>query len=176
MKKRLQHHLDLNLTVRLEWQPRDLWLGAYWERRGDRTHLWLVLPPFGLPCLPIHASWDNIKVEEPVMVHVFNQEYVLLWRTQLLRGSAQFKDMTRVGVLRVPDVGSMHVLTVQPFGERGDEIYVQVQDTRIAPEVPDMRTIGDGVGYTSWESYKADYAEQHAPRRPEPQWGKDVQP
>lgn len=58
------------MKIRLEWQPRDLWIGAYWAIKkehgvytmgtpGDREtvavrqdylHVWVCL----FPCLPVH--------------------------------------------------------------------------------------------------------------------------
>ena len=48
---------------RFEWQPRDLWVGVYWERRphacdfdtcwNNSLHVWVCL----LPALPLHLSW-----------------------------------------------------------------------------------------------------------------------
>jgi hypothetical protein len=45
-------------TVRVEWRPQDLWIGAFWKREEHggfilRTFdLWVCL----VPCLPIHFS------------------------------------------------------------------------------------------------------------------------
>jgi hypothetical protein len=39
--------------VRIEFKPRDLWIGAYWKRLGNTLDLWVCL----LPCLPIHFCW-----------------------------------------------------------------------------------------------------------------------
>jgi hypothetical protein len=53
----------MSLTVHLEFQPRDLWIGVYYEQRHNDQHA-LVLPdPVVIewhvwiclvPCLPIH--------------------------------------------------------------------------------------------------------------------------
>lgn len=39
-------------TVALEWKAADLWVGAFWDRRGPLLNLWVCL----LPCLPIHVQ------------------------------------------------------------------------------------------------------------------------
>lgn len=52
----------VGLRVRLEFVPRDVWVGAYWRRDTARDNapfafdsydLWLCL----LPCLPLHVTW-----------------------------------------------------------------------------------------------------------------------
>jgi len=62
------------VRVRLEWQPRDLWIGAYWERRWARPEdgppqdrqryrvydLWVC----ALPCLPLHLRWLRLGAKE----------------------------------------------------------------------------------------------------------------
>lgn len=42
----------MSITARFEWRPRDLWIGGYWERRGDGLHIWLCL----VPMLPLHIT------------------------------------------------------------------------------------------------------------------------
>ena len=42
------------MRVRVEFVPRDLWVGAYWKP----GHLWLCL----LPCLPIHLDWERVEL------------------------------------------------------------------------------------------------------------------
>ena len=39
-------------TLALEWKAADLWIGAFWDRRGPLLNLWICL----LPCLPIHVQ------------------------------------------------------------------------------------------------------------------------
>lgn len=58
------------VRVRLEWLPRDLWVGVYWEYRphactyevcyNNRMHVWIGL----LPALPLHVSWLVRRVRE----------------------------------------------------------------------------------------------------------------
>ncbi len=36
-----------------EWQPQDLWVGAFWKRIGNCWDLWIC----ALPCVPLHISW-----------------------------------------------------------------------------------------------------------------------
>jgi hypothetical protein len=40
------------MSIRLEWQPADLWIGVFWQRSGEVLHLWIGI----LPCLPIHLQ------------------------------------------------------------------------------------------------------------------------
>lgn len=39
-------------SVRLQWRPRDLWVGVYWVTDGHCLDAWVCL----LPCLPVHVS------------------------------------------------------------------------------------------------------------------------
>jgi hypothetical protein len=39
-------------TVALEWKAADLWVGAFWDRRGPLLNVWFCL----VPCLPIHVQ------------------------------------------------------------------------------------------------------------------------
>lgn len=39
-------------TLALEWKAADLWIGAFWDRRGPLLNLWICL----LPCLPVHVQ------------------------------------------------------------------------------------------------------------------------
>lgn len=42
------------VSVKLLWEPRDLWIGAYWTRNGsDHLFVYLCL----LPTLPIRFHW-----------------------------------------------------------------------------------------------------------------------
>lgn len=60
------------MSVRLEWKPQDLWIGAFWKVSGltrsyvagtteyreyQRVDLWVCL----LPMVPIHLSWERRK-------------------------------------------------------------------------------------------------------------------
>jgi hypothetical protein len=65
------------VSVAFEWQPRDLWVGwfgpktereytqvrfrpgVYGTRTRVRYTVWLILPPLGLPCLPLRISWTR---------------------------------------------------------------------------------------------------------------------
>lgn len=55
-------------TVRLKWEPRDLWIGVYWTREWggwwdnpvrDGWSAYICI----LPCLPIHIRWGGIDWE-----------------------------------------------------------------------------------------------------------------
>lgn len=54
------------MRIRLEWEPRDLWVGAFWNlvpgkrnpitnRLETESHVYICL----IPTLPIHVSWVN---------------------------------------------------------------------------------------------------------------------
>jgi hypothetical protein len=54
------------LKHKFEFQPRDCWVGFYWEKRIKRTeglnfvrvrHLWICL----IPMLPLHISWQVLE-------------------------------------------------------------------------------------------------------------------
>ncbi len=40
------------LSIKLLWEPRDLWLGVYWTRDSDSATVYICL----LPCLPIRIK------------------------------------------------------------------------------------------------------------------------
>lgn len=44
-------------SIRVEWKPQDLWVGAFYKRSGDIRHLYVCL----LPCVPIHLCWWQRK-------------------------------------------------------------------------------------------------------------------
>lgn len=52
LKKSLMQRL-LEATVRWKFAPRDWWFGLYWERDGDSLSIYVILPPFSLPCFPL---------------------------------------------------------------------------------------------------------------------------
>lgn len=39
--------------LRLQWEPRDCWIGLYWTRATYSTHVYICL----LPCFPLHVWW-----------------------------------------------------------------------------------------------------------------------
>jgi hypothetical protein len=43
------------MRVRLEYKLADMWIGAFWDRKGDTLHVWVCL----LPCLPLHFEFDR---------------------------------------------------------------------------------------------------------------------
>ena len=48
------------LSLKLLFEPRDLWVGLYWKREG-REHLFLYVCPIPTLCLRIHIarSWGG---------------------------------------------------------------------------------------------------------------------
>lgn len=44
----------MKMTVKIEFKPQDLWIGAFWQRRATIQHLWICI----IPCLPIHFQWE----------------------------------------------------------------------------------------------------------------------
>lgn len=50
----------IGLQIKLEFKPRDLWIGVYWEREErlfiwNLYNVWICL----IPTLPIHVSWGK---------------------------------------------------------------------------------------------------------------------
>lgn len=49
------------LSISLIWEPRDIWLGLFWDSRGAHEKTWYLCL---LPCLPIRfklvRSWGGI--------------------------------------------------------------------------------------------------------------------
>lgn len=53
------------MKAKLEWQPRDLWVGIYWRAVALKTvtweyralHVWVCI----LPCIPIHLTFRREK-------------------------------------------------------------------------------------------------------------------
>lgn len=45
--------LTRSLRARFEFEPRDLWVGVYWDRSPTHWHVYLT----AVPCLPLHVSW-----------------------------------------------------------------------------------------------------------------------
>jgi len=55
------------MKVSVQWEPRDLWVGAYWDVTinsgefgyydGRWFDVWLCL----VPCVPIHVEWYRRK-------------------------------------------------------------------------------------------------------------------
>jgi hypothetical protein len=43
----------MNIHARIQWEPRDIWVGLYWTRAALSTHLYLCL----IPCFPLHVWW-----------------------------------------------------------------------------------------------------------------------
>src|SRR3990172_9657896 len=47
------------MKIRLEFKPRDLWIGAFLEKE----HLWIC----AVPCFPIHFDWSENGVAEGII-------------------------------------------------------------------------------------------------------------
>ena len=47
------------MKIRLEFKPRDLWIGAFLEKE----HLWIC----AIPCFPIHFDWSENGVAEGII-------------------------------------------------------------------------------------------------------------
>lgn len=43
--------------LQLEFKPQDMWIGLYWDMRGQDFHAWLCL----LPMFPIHLVIREVK-------------------------------------------------------------------------------------------------------------------
>ena len=72
---------SLRAEVRWERKVEDLWVGAFWRVDGaGRAHVWIIIPPFGLPCFPLHFSWDTLKVREPKWMYLVDQHLTIIDR------------------------------------------------------------------------------------------------
>ena len=52
------------MSVRLEFKPQDLWIGAFWQDRCGTDgrcfkHLWVCL----IPMVPLHVQWETRPLE-----------------------------------------------------------------------------------------------------------------
>lgn len=66
-------------TAHFEWEPRDLWVGAFWKKDDfgpayhcssltkleQRYDLWVCL----VPCLPLHVTWFRFVRWDPTCGH-----------------------------------------------------------------------------------------------------------
>lgn len=52
----LLHRAGREWTVALLWEPRDLWLGLYWNPYEEAGRRWVALYICLLPCLPIRLD------------------------------------------------------------------------------------------------------------------------
>ena len=43
------------LSISIVWEPRDLWLGLYWDKKDSSRFFYLCL----VPCLPIRVHWKR---------------------------------------------------------------------------------------------------------------------
>jgi hypothetical protein len=50
---------ERRFTVRLLWEPRDIWLGVFWNRvrAGDYADRFLLVYVCVIPCLPLALAW-----------------------------------------------------------------------------------------------------------------------
>lgn len=50
-------------NLQLEWNPRDCWIGVYWQREGNCVDVWICI----IPMLPLHFScWgERWGMKEP---------------------------------------------------------------------------------------------------------------
>jgi hypothetical protein len=47
------------MKVRLEWEPCDLWIGAYWKKRYGQQQVYFDLWICLIPMLPLHLEWQK---------------------------------------------------------------------------------------------------------------------
>ncbi len=47
---------DNGISIKVIWEPRDLWIGLYWDAARDHFKLYLCV----LPCLPIRIHFKRI--------------------------------------------------------------------------------------------------------------------
>jgi hypothetical protein len=55
----IRPHGKWEWVLGIEWKLADLWIGAFWKRKGHSLDIWVCL----LPCLPIH--WTGWRFKEP---------------------------------------------------------------------------------------------------------------
>ncbi len=44
------------VDLSISFEPRDIWLGVFWDRRDGLTQIFVCFP---LPCLPIRIAWQH---------------------------------------------------------------------------------------------------------------------
>lgn len=44
------------MIVQLQFEPRDLWIGVFWDFRGSDLHLWVCL----VPAFPFHFIFRRL--------------------------------------------------------------------------------------------------------------------
>ncbi len=45
------------MKIKLEFKKEDCWIGWFWKKIDSKYHIWIILPPFGFPMIPIHIIW-----------------------------------------------------------------------------------------------------------------------
>lgn len=43
------------MSWRFKWEPRDLWVGIYWDTSGIWLHIYVCI----IPCLPLHVTFQR---------------------------------------------------------------------------------------------------------------------
>lgn len=50
-------------TVRLLWEPRDIWIGVFWNQHQEEDSFWIYRFTFVyvclIPCLPLAFIWQR---------------------------------------------------------------------------------------------------------------------
>lgn len=48
----------MKIRIRIEFKKEDMWIGWFWKTSenisSDTLDIWVIIPPFGIPCFPIH--------------------------------------------------------------------------------------------------------------------------
>jgi hypothetical protein len=54
------------MITELLFEPRDLWIGVYWDRRLEKGSLVRHIY-FGVPCLVLHVAWSLGQYQKQVL-------------------------------------------------------------------------------------------------------------
>jgi hypothetical protein len=139
--------------LEIVWERKlaDAWVGVY-PRIDDlgRVHLWLILPPLGLPCLPLHLSWNSPKRSSDLRwVYVVDQGGAVMQVVAMpLR---VVEEAERLGALEVAGVTyQVTGVTVQPWDDESTALLV----ARIKVHNPDLEANPPPAdGWTDWDDF-----------------------
>lgn len=119
------------MKVRLEFNPRDLWIGAYWKRsEGGGLDVWVCL----VPALPLHFSRPRVTCDESLDGRFGRRRF----RARLMRDGIE----TDAETFHAYDAQQAEVAAHRWWGNfsRGCEGYdfevEEVKDAEVAEEVP----------------------------------------
>ena len=44
------------VKVSVSFEPRDIWIGVFWDRRNGTTQVFVTI----VPCFPVRFAWDAV--------------------------------------------------------------------------------------------------------------------